>query len=423
MWPRSTAMPSAAWMPMSPGRSTTPCRCSSTPSISPARCSGSTSATTCSAATPTTAVRGRWVCARASKRVCMRSWRSSRARTAATALRRLFRISASLVMDLPMLLHFCRRATALLGLALVPLTPAQATDATPDTLEKVVILKRHGVRAAMSSPERLGRYSLHPWPHFGVPAGHLTANGAQLERLFGDYYRARYTALGLLNGDGCNQAYYWANRTQRTIASAQALASTLTPGCADPVHHVPTGSSDVLFDGTAALRQPQARARMQGRPHRWRCAGLECDPERCARYARTPAAAMRATAVSRAGRAWQAAPDHGTGRAGRCRAVDSRSRWPRRGCLGHHRKPADGLGRWTGLRRAGLAKPGRSHAAARVRPAPGRVRAAVARADRRSPGQHPAGRTPAGHAAARQRCTRRGRCHRRRCAPGGGVRP
>nr|CEH67437.1 exported hypothetical protein [Xanthomonas citri pv. citri] len=155
-----------------------------------------------------------------------------------------------------MLLHFCRRATALLGLglALVPLTPAQATDATPDTLEKVVILKRHGVRAAMSSPERLGRYSLHPWPHFGVPAGHLTANGAQLERLFGDYYRAHYTALGLLNGDGCNQAYYWANRTQRTIASAQALASTLTPGCADPVHHVPTGSSDVLFDGTAALR-------------------------------------------------------------------------------------------------------------------------------------------------------------------------
>ncbi|UXA71601.1 histidine-type phosphatase [Xanthomonas prunicola] len=157
---------------------------------------------------------------------------------------------------------FFRRTAALFGLALVPLTPAHATDA-PDTLEKVVILKRHGVRAAMSSPEQLSQYSLHAWPHFGVPAGHLTANGAQLERLFGDYYRARYTALGVLKGDGCNQAYYWANLTQRTIASAQALASTLTPGCANPVHHVPTGSSDVLFDGTAVLHQPEARARMQ----------------------------------------------------------------------------------------------------------------------------------------------------------------
>ncbi|WP_017168858.1 histidine-type phosphatase, partial [Xanthomonas phaseoli] len=162
-----------------------------------------------------------------------------------------------------MLLRFCRRAAVLLGLALVPLCPAHATDAAPDTLEKVVILKRHGVRAAMSSPEQLGRYSLHPWPRFAVPAGHLTANGAQLERLFGDYYRARYTALGLLTGDGCGQAYYWANRTQRTIASAEALASTLTPGCANPVHSVAAGRSDVLFDGTAALRQPDARARMQ----------------------------------------------------------------------------------------------------------------------------------------------------------------
>lgn len=148
---------------------------------------------------------------------------------------------------------------ALLALALLlPFAGAAAQE----TLEKVLVLKRHGVRAAMSSPERLGEFSLRPWPRFGVPAGHLTANGAQLERLFGDYYHALYRQSGLLRGDrgDCGRAYYWANRTQRTIASAQALAQTLTPGCDAQVHHVADGDSDPLFDGPPALHTPQAAA-------------------------------------------------------------------------------------------------------------------------------------------------------------------
>ncbi|MBB3798142.1 4-phytase/acid phosphatase [Xanthomonas arboricola] len=142
-------------------------------------------------------------------------------------------------------------------------TPVAPAAATSETLEKVVILKRHGVRAAMSSPEQLGRYSARPWPRFDVPAGHLTANGARLEALFGAYYRARYTPLGLFDGDGCANVYYWANRTQRTIASARALASTLTPGCTNTVHHVADDASDPLFDGAPALRQPAAAALMR----------------------------------------------------------------------------------------------------------------------------------------------------------------
>ncbi|MEA9580649.1 histidine-type phosphatase [Xanthomonas nasturtii] len=152
--------------------------------------------------------------------------------------------------------------------ALVPLGAVHAA-AVPDTLEKVVILKRHGVRAAMSSPEVLGRYSAHPWPRFGVPAGHLTENGARLEALFGSYYRAHYAPLGLFDGHGCDSVYYWANRTQRTIASAQALARTLTPGCTNTVRHVADGASDPLFDGAPAVRQLAAadlmRAAIAGR--------------------------------------------------------------------------------------------------------------------------------------------------------------
>ena len=155
-------------------------------------------------------------------------------------------------------------AVALLVLALLPFAAAHAAVAAPqDTLEKVLILKRHGVRSAMSSPEQLGRYSTHPWPRFGVPAGYLTENGARLEQLFGAYYNALYAAQGLFAGDACASAYYWANRTQRTIASAQALASTLTPGCANKVHSVADGASDPLFDGAAALRTPAAAALMR----------------------------------------------------------------------------------------------------------------------------------------------------------------
>ncbi|CTP82319.1 phosphoanhydride phosphohydrolase [Xanthomonas translucens pv. arrhenatheri] len=155
-------------------------------------------------------------------------------------------------------------AAALLVLAALPFAAVHAAAAAPqDTLEKVLILKRHGVRSAMSSAEQLGRYSARPWPRFGVPAGHLTENGARLEALFGAYYRARYAAQGLFAGDACASAYYWANRTQRTIASARALASTLTPGCANTVHSVADGASDPLFDGAPALRTPAASALMR----------------------------------------------------------------------------------------------------------------------------------------------------------------
>lgn len=157
------------------------------------------------------------------------------------------------------------RLATLVLFAFAPLacTAARAQPAATETLEKVVILKRHGVRAAMSSAEQLERYSARPWPRFAVPAGNLTANGAALERLFGAYYRARYAPLGLFAGDGCAAAYYWANRTQRTLASAQALASTLTPGCANPVHSVAEDASDPLFDGVPALREPAAVAQMR----------------------------------------------------------------------------------------------------------------------------------------------------------------
>lgn len=134
-----------------------------------------------------------------------------------------------------------------------------------ETLEKAVVLTRHGVRAAMSSPERLETFSLRRWPRFEVPPGHLTARGADLERLLGSYYRALYLRDGLLHGDAgdCTRVFLHANRTQRTIATAQALAQTLLPGCTPSIAHVAEGVADPMFEGPPALHTEAANARMR----------------------------------------------------------------------------------------------------------------------------------------------------------------
>lgn len=156
-----------------------------------------------------------------------------------------------------------RVASLAAGLALVASTVAVAQTPPPppkDTLERVVIVMRHGVRSAMSSPEELGRYSRRAWPRFAVPAGHLTANGATLVTMLGGWYAAHYRQLGLLGATDC-AVYYWANHTQRTEATATALAAGLTPGCAATIHQS-AAAPDPLFEAPQTPLAPLDSPRM-----------------------------------------------------------------------------------------------------------------------------------------------------------------
>ena len=154
-----------------------------------------------------------------------------------------------------------------LAMALPAAAVSQTAPPPPDRLERVVIVMRHGVRSAMSSPAELGRYSRRTWPRFAVPAGHLTAHGATLVTMLGGWYRDAYRQAGLLGEHDC-AVYYWANLTQRTQATAQALADGLTPGCAAPVHQAAAGP-DPLFDAPltplAPLDQPRLLAAVSAR--------------------------------------------------------------------------------------------------------------------------------------------------------------
>jgi 4-phytase/acid phosphatase len=134
-----------------------------------------------------------------------------------------------------------------LGLVLALTAFGAAAD---DQLERVVILSRHGIRAPMSSPAELGRYTAEPWPQWSAPSGHLTESGRIDEQLLGAYYRGVYAAL--LPAGACDSVYLWANVTQRTIATAQALGHGLLPDCPTSVHTVGEGRDDPLFDPVAA---------------------------------------------------------------------------------------------------------------------------------------------------------------------------
>jgi len=137
---------------------------------------------------------------------------------------------------------------------------AHAGQPAADRLERVVILTRHGVRGAMSTPEELGGYTRRAWPSFSAPPGILTAHGATLLTMMGGWYRARYQAAGLLGAGDC-AVYLWANHTQRTVATAKALAQGLAPGCALAVNQS-LQDPDPLFDAPLTAFAPPDSARL-----------------------------------------------------------------------------------------------------------------------------------------------------------------
>ncbi len=122
---------------------------------------------------------------------------------------------------------------ATLGVALTMFgSQAFAEDAL--TLDKYVVLMRHGVRPQTSMKE-LQPLSSKPWPVWDTPDGQLTPHGAeaaaQLARWEGNMLRKR----GLLPQTGCpasGSVFGWANgAVQRTIDTGNVMLETMFPDC------------------------------------------------------------------------------------------------------------------------------------------------------------------------------------------------
>lgn len=128
-------------------------------------------------------------------------------------------------------------------------TPLAARPAL--TVERVVVLMRHGVRAPIDGEAPEGTRTAAPWPHWPVPAEQLTPHGARAMTILGAEDRRALVAAGLLPRVGCpapRTVRIHANTAERTIASGTAFAAGLAPGCTIPVDHLAPDRADPLFE-------------------------------------------------------------------------------------------------------------------------------------------------------------------------------
>ena len=131
---------------------------------------------------------------------------------------------------------------ALLGTVIVP------SLAMADTLERVVLVSRHGVRPPTRSNDDLAQYSDRAWPVWPVAPGELTPHGATALERMGEGLALRYGALL----GGC-EVYVWSDGDDnRTRDSGAAFAKGLAPHCPGKAGHGTPGEPDVLFDAVDA---------------------------------------------------------------------------------------------------------------------------------------------------------------------------
>ncbi len=114
-----------------------------------------------------------------------------------------------------------------------------AIQPTGYTLERVVILSRHGVRSPTKQTQLMNDVTPDKWPQWPVAAGYLTPKGAQLVTLMGGFYGDYFRSQGLLAA-GCPTdavIYAQADVDQRTRLTGQAFLDGIAPGCGLKVHY------------------------------------------------------------------------------------------------------------------------------------------------------------------------------------------
>jgi 4-phytase/acid phosphatase len=155
----------------------------------------------------------------------------------------------------------------MIGAAAVLALGAAAAPARPPaevlTVDRVVVMMRHGVRPPTKNPAMPANYAADNWPSWTVKPGWLTEHGAKAVAALGAADRAFYTRAGLF-GRGCLDAALVADSDQRTIATAEAYAEAIAPGCALTIDHKPRGEDDPRFSaieqGLGVVDAPAANA-------------------------------------------------------------------------------------------------------------------------------------------------------------------
>lgn len=137
-------------------------------------------------------------------------------------------------------------ATLFLCLAALPHSAAFAKDKDL-TLERVVILMRHGIKRPNNDPPLPRELTDQAWPVWTVPPASLTPHGEQVIARIAEFDRLTYS--GLL-GPACPRAgaiHIVADTDQRTIRTAEIYAGTAFKGCGLQVEHAGEGHTYARF--------------------------------------------------------------------------------------------------------------------------------------------------------------------------------
>ncbi|WP_033921418.1 histidine-type phosphatase [Sphingomonas sp. 37zxx] len=135
-----------------------------------------------------------------------------------------------------------RRLTALTAaaLSLLPIAAAAAPK-----VERVVMVMRHGVRAPINGEVPADTRANGKWPAWPVAPEYLTAHGAAAIASLARHDRHWLTSKACPAPDSVR---VWTNTPQRTIATGQAWADALAPGCGITVGHLDERRVDPLFE-------------------------------------------------------------------------------------------------------------------------------------------------------------------------------
>ena len=99
---------------------------------------------------------------------------------------------------------------------------------TPLRLDRVLVMSRHNLRGIAA----ISRLTPHEWFQWTAAPGELSPRGGELETLMGQYYRQWLEQEELIPRNYVpaeNEARFYANSYQRTIATAQYFSSGMLP--------------------------------------------------------------------------------------------------------------------------------------------------------------------------------------------------
>lgn len=164
-------------------------------------------------------------------------------------------------------------APVMMGANVAAAHPAAAAAANPVappaglTIDRLVLLMRHGVRPPTKAPPMPAGITPDAWPAWPVNPGWLTPHGAAAIARLGTSDGATLRDQRLLPATGCpapGTVIAFADSDQRTIASADAWLAALAPGCGLTSHHQAQDADDPLFSPKDTIFDPARSAAALG---------------------------------------------------------------------------------------------------------------------------------------------------------------